>query len=210
MNYDLYILTDEQLSNGKSHVDIARSAYEGGADVVQLRVKDGNDPDVLEWAKTIASISRLHNALFIVNDRIDIALASGANGVHLGQSDVPLRIARTLVPKNFIIGVSVGNVDEAVKAVSEGANYIALSPIFDSTTKNDAGHGHGIEMLKKIRFAVKIPLIAIGGIKKENIPDIIEAGADGIAMISAVVSQPDITKATREMKDLITASKARQ
>ena len=205
MSYCLYVVTDDRLSNGLSHVEVARRSYEGGADIVQLRVKD-DDPRFLEWAKEISSISKSYGRLFIVNDDVDIALQSGADGVHLGQGDTPVEEVRKRVPKDFIIGVSVGNAEEARVAERNGATYVALSPIFDTASKDDAGHGHGLETLREIRAAVSIPVVAIGGINKVNTPDIIRAGADGVAVISAVVSQPDVTAAAKELRDIVIGS----
>ena len=206
MNYDLYVVTDDTLSNGLSHVEVARRSYEGGADIVQLRVKDG-DPEFLTWAKEISAISKGHGRCFIVNDVVEIALESGADGVHVGQSDESVSSIRKRVPSDFIIGVSVGNVDEAVEAEKGGATYVALSPIFDTTSKDDAGHGHGLAMMRAISDAVSIPAIAIGGINKDNAQSIVMNGAEGVAVISAVVSQPDIPKAARELRRLVSDAK---
>ncbi|MCQ2086188.1 MAG: thiamine phosphate synthase [archaeon] len=208
MKCNICVVTDDKLSNGLSHVEIAKLSYEGGADIVQLRVKD-NDPRFLDWAVTISQISRSFGKLFIVNDNIDIALLSGADGVHVGQSDMSVRQIRELVPENFIIGVSVGNVEEAVTAEKDGASYVSLSPVFDTLSKLDVGRGKGIEMLKTIRKFVKIPLIAIGGIKKENVASVINAGADGVSVISAVVSQRNIPAAVEEIRRIIKATKGR-
>ncbi len=206
MNYDLYVVTDDTLSNGLSHVEVARRSYEGGADIVQLRVKD-DDPEFLTWAKEISAISKGYGGCFIVNDDVEIALESGADGVHVGQSDESVSSIRKRVPSDFIIGVSVGNVDEAVEAEKGGATYVALSPIFDTTSKDDAGHGHGLAMMRAISDAVSIPAIAIGGINKDNAQSIVMNGAEGIAVISAVVSQPDIPKAARELRKLVSEAK---
>lgn len=206
MNYDLYVVTDDTLSNGLSHVEVARRSYEGGADIVQLRVKDG-DPEFLTWAKEISAISKGYGRCFIVNDVVEIALESGADGVHVGQSDESVSSIRKRVPSDFIIGVSVGNVDEAVEAEKGGATYVALSPIFDTTSKDDAGHGHGLAMMRAISDAVSIPAIAIGGINKDNAQSIVMNGAEGVAVISAVVSQPDIPKAARELRRLVSDAK---
>ncbi len=206
MNYDLYVVTDDTLSNGLSHVEVARRSYEGGADIVQLRVKD-DDPEFLTWAKEISAISKGYGGCFIVNDDVEIALESGADGVHVGQSDESVSSIRKRVPSDFIIGVSVGNVDEAVEAEKGGATYVALSPIFDTTSKDDAGHGHGLAMMRAISDAVSIPAIAIGGINKDNAQSIVMNGAEGIAVISAVVSQPDIPKAARELRKLVSDAK---
>ena len=207
MSYCLYVVTDDKLSNGLSHIEVAKRAYEGGADVVQLRAKGMDRQQMLEMAKEISAISKSYGGLFIVNDDPDVAIDSGADGVHVGQEDASVRSIRERMPdRDFIIGVSVGNPEEAIEAEFEGASYVALSPIFDTTSKDDAGHGHGLETLKEIRKAVNIPVIAIGGINKENAPDIIRAGADGVAVISAVVSQPDIVAAARELRKIIVDS----
>ena len=207
MSYDLYVVTDDKLSNGLSHVEVARLSYEGGADIVQLRVKD-DDPRFLDWAKEISAISKSYGRTFIVNDSVDIALRSGADGVHVGQGDTPVQDVRKFVPEDFIIGVSVGNAEEAMIAEENGATYVALSPIFDTASKDDAGHGHGLKVLSEIRDAVGIPVIAIGGINKSNTPDVIRAGADGVAVISAVVSQPDVSAAARELRGIVVNAKS--
>ncbi|MFA6803002.1 MAG: thiamine phosphate synthase [Candidatus Methanomethylophilaceae archaeon] len=203
MPYTLYVVTDDRLSNGLSHIEVAKAALEGGADVVQLRVKDRDDDFFLKTARAISDISRHYDSLFIVNDRIDIALASDANGVHLGQTDIPVKVARGIATNDFIIGASVNNVKEALLAEKEGADYVALSPVFDTTSKDNAGSGHGLKEMRRIKDEISIPALAIGGINKHNALSVFDAGADGIAVISAVVSQPDITMATRELKALI-------
>ncbi len=208
MKYDLYVVTDDRISNGLSHVDVAKRAYDGGADIVQLRVKN-DDPRFLMWAKEISEYSREMGRTFIVNDNVDIALCSGADGVHVGQDDMSVPDIRKMVSEDFIIGVSVGSVKEAIRAESEGATYVALSPIFDTKTKFDAGHGHGIETLKEIVKNVNVPVIAIGGIGADNVDEIIEAGADGVAVVSAVASQKDIVSATKFLKDVISQAKIR-
>ncbi|MCQ2056373.1 MAG: thiamine phosphate synthase [archaeon] len=208
MKCDICVVTDDKLSNGLSHVEVARLSYEGGADIVQLRVKD-NDPRFLDWAIKISRISRSLHKLFIVNDNVDIALLSEADGVHVGQSDMPVKHIRKLVPKDFIIGVSVGNIEEAVKAEKDGASYVALSPVFDTLSKSNIGPGKGIGMLAMIRKVIKIPLIAIGGIKRENVASVIGAGADGVAVISAVVSRKDIPAAVKDIRCIVRATKGR-
>ncbi len=203
MKLGLYVITDEGASHGISHVDIARKVAEGGADVIQLRDKARTEKDLLSIALEIGKIARSYGITFIVNDRLDLALASGADGVHLGQEDLPVPFARRITPRGFIIGTSVRSVQEALIAESEGADYIALSPIFDTATKSDAGPGKGLERLKEIKSAVSIPVIAIGGIDKNNVRQVMDAGADGVAVISAIVGQKDIVKATAEMRSLI-------
>ena len=207
MNLELYIITDEAVAGGRSHVEIARSAIAGGADAIQLRNKECGDRELCRIGKTIRAIDRQTGTLFIVNDRLDVALACGADGVHLGQGDLRADVARQLAPLGFVIGVSVGNTGEALAAEEAGADYVALSPVFSTTSKGDAGQGLGCEVLREITSRVSIPVIAIGGITCDNVRDVIAAGADGVAVISAVIGQPDITAATRELKDLITRCK---
>jgi thiamine-phosphate pyrophosphorylase len=149
-----------------------------------------------------------YGALLIVNDRLDIAVASGADGAHLGQDDVPVKEARKMAPQNFIIGASVGNIDEALAAEQDGADYVALSPIFSTPSKSDAGPGHGLGVLADIRRSVRVPVIAIGGITPANAASVIKAGADGVAVISAVIGQTDVERAARELKNIVLAAKA--
>lgn len=208
----LYVVTDESLSRGKTHVEIAREAIQGGADIIQLRDKNMDSGKLLSVAKEIMKIEEVvsHKVLFFVNDRLDIALAAKAHGVHLGQSDIPAMDARRIVPTGFLIGVSVGSVDEAKKAVLDGADYVAISPIFDTTSKNDAGFGHGLETAKAICEAVSVPIVAIGGINRDNISDIIDAGVDSVAVISAVVSQKDISASATELSLIIKEAKEKR
>lgn len=206
----LYVVTDERLSNGLSHVEIAELACRGGADIIQLRDKTMPDGLFLETARSMKKVCSSFGARFIVNDRLGIALESGADGAHLGQSDIPISEARRIAPGSFILGCSVGSPEEAVKAEAEGADYVALSPVFDTTSKDDADPGHGLEVLSEIRKAVGIPVFAIGGIDMGNVESVILAGADGAAVISAVVSRPDVEEAARLMKNRITASSDRR
>ena len=207
MRYGLNVITDEGMAHGLGHVEIARKVAEGGADVIQLRDKARTGKDLLSIALQIREIARSSGISFIINDRLDLALASGADGVHLGQEDLPVPFARRVSPRGFIIGMSVRTVEEALIAETEGADYVALSPIFDTATKSDAGPGKGLERLRVIKSAVSIPVIAIGGIGKDNVRQVMDAGADGVAVISAVVGQKDIVKATAEMRSLVYCSK---
>lgn len=208
MGYDLYVVTDVEVGRGLSHLDQARLAVAGGADVVQLRDKTMNTSALLREARAIREVTAAAGALFIVNDRLDVALAVGADGVHLGQADLPVEEARVLAPPGFIVGISVGDVAEAVEAATGGADYVALSPTFSTASKADAGPGHGLATLRAIRSAVSVPLLGIGGIGPENVAAVISAGADGVAVISAVVGQEDVTAAARTMKNLVAAAKS--
>lgn len=186
---------------------IARQALAGGADVIQLRDKNRSGAGLVNIGREIAALSREAGAVFIVNDRLDVAIACGADGVHLGQGDTRAGTARQIAPPNFIIGVSVGSVEEAVAAEKEGADYLALSPTFSTSSKDDAGPGLGLERLRKVRRVVSLPLVAIGGIRRENVREVIAAGADGVAVISAVVASPDIAAAARELRRLVMESR---
>jgi len=207
MNLDLYVITDEGLAGGLPHAVIAERAVEGGAGVIQLRDKTCSLRDLVRAGREINTITRRAKATFLVNDRFDVALACGADGVHLGQGDLRCDTVRQIAPAGFVIGVSVGSVEEAEDAEQAGADYVALSPVFSTGSKMDAGPGHGLEMLRAICDAVRIPVIAIGGIGPDNAGSVIDAGAEGVAVISAVVSQPDITAAARRLADIVAARK---
>jgi thiamine-phosphate pyrophosphorylase len=207
MALDLYVITDEQIGKGCSHAEIARLACAGGADAIQLRDKFRSPEELIRIGQEIRTITREAGALFIINDSLEVALACGADGVHLGQDDLAAGMARLRAPRPFIIGISAGTVAEAVAAEKAGADYVALSPVFATSSKDNAGPGQGLAVLRAMKAAVSIPVIAIGGITRENLGDVIAAGADGVAVISAVVAQPDITAAARDLKERIAAAK---
>ena len=207
MKYELYVITDEAIAGGLSHLEIARRAIAGGADVIQLRDKVCGCRELGLVGRSLREITRKTGTLLIINDRLDVALSCDADGVHLGQDDMCPAVARQLAPPGFIIGMSVGTVDEAVRAEQDGADYIVLSPVFSTSSKYNAGPGHGLEVLRNIRRNVSVPLLAIGGINRDNVCEIIAAGADGVAVISGVVGSPEITIAARELKNLISESK---
>ena len=201
--FELCVITDRSLSNGLSESEVARLAYSGGADIVQLRMKGYDGKEMLEQARKIKIISEDHAKFFIVNDRVDVALLSDADGVHLGQSDIPIESARELLGDDKLIGVSVHSVEEAEDAESRGADYVSVGSIFRTSTKEDAQHSRGLDAVFTIKNSVDIPVIAIGGINRGNIQDVIRAGADGVAVVSAVVSQKDISSAAHELRDMI-------
>lgn len=201
--FDLYVVTDSDLSKGRTDAEVARLAYEGGADAVQLRMKHSDGREMLEQAMEIRKVADEFCKFFFVNDRVDIAMASGADGVHLGQSDIPLEVARDLMGETAIIGISVDNVEQAVAAAEGGADYIGIGSIFNTSTKPDAKQGVGLGAIYEIREAVDIPIVAIGGINRGNIQDVVRAGADAAAVVSAVVAQDDVKAAAHELRDLI-------
>jgi thiamine-phosphate pyrophosphorylase len=208
MKYDLYVITDETIAGGLTHAEIAERAIAGGADVIQLRDKVCGSRKLCQIGRTLRTITMKTGTLFMVNDRLDVALTCGADGVHLGQDDIRVGVARQIAPPGFIIGVSVGTVDEAIRAEQEGADYLAVSPVFSTASKNDAGPGRGLIVLREIRRSVSVPVIAIGGITMDNVREVIMAGADGVAVISSVVGSKNITAAAQELRKRISDSKA--
>lgn len=202
MDLRLYVITDEKIGLGRSHSFLAEEALKGGATVIQLRDKEKSGKELYKIGLKIRALTRQYRALFIVNDRLDIALAVGADGVHLGTEDLPISVARKIAGKNFIIGASVSSPEEALLAEKEGADYISAQSIFETSSKENV-KVIGIEGLKSIVKVSSLPVIAIGGINKENVKDVIRAGARGVAVISAVVSKGDVRESTEELRKLI-------
>jgi len=182
-----YFITDSGLS-AKGNVSDVKAALEAGVEVVQYRNKNADTLCMYEEAAVLRKLCT--GILFLINDRLDIALAVEADGVHLGQKDLPYRIARNLLGKNKIIGLTVHNLKEAEEAKRLGADYIAVSPIFATTTKLDAGSPCGTALIRRIRKNIALPIVAIGGITITNAQEVILAGADALCSISSVVGSP--------------------
>ena len=199
----LHVLTDTVLQTRYTHADLARMAVAGGADTVQYRQKTGHTRDMIETARAMRDICARSGVPLIVNDRIDVALAADAHGVHLGQDDFPVALARNLLAAERIIGVSAGNLDEARRGIADGADYVGFGPIFPTGSKSDAGEAQGLEKLADFARAVRAPVIAIGGIGARNAPSVVTSGAHGVAVISAVCCQADPEAATRKLSNLI-------
>ena len=191
----LCVITDEHADP----VELARQALEGGAGMVQLRRKSASGRDLFHWALRIQELCREQEALFIINDRVDIALAMIADGVHLGQQDLPAAAARALLGPDAIIGVSVSCEEEAAKAAEDGASYIGVGHIFPTFSKDKPTPPIGTAAIRPIRNAAQLPVIAIGGIDHDNAAEVIRAGASGIAVISAVSDSDDPAAAAREL-----------
>lgn len=206
MNLDLYVVTDRKLTRGRSLLKIIEGSLEGGASIIQLREKEISTRGFIELALQVKELLRRYDAKFIINDRVDVAQAVGADGVHLGQDDMPAVIARRILGEDAIIGVSVSSVEEARRAVEDGADYLGVSAIFSTPTKTDAPP-IGLLGLQEIRAAVDIPLVAIGGINAGNVRDVIRAGADGIAVVSAVMSAEDPSSAVTQLLQEVKAAK---
>ncbi|WP_156276165.1 thiamine phosphate synthase [Neomoorella glycerini] len=197
--WDLYVIITTNLGGGRPTLELVRQALAGGATAIQLREKDLPARELVELGREIRQLTHAAGATFIVNDRLDVALAVEADGVHIGQEDLPARVARELLGPGKILGVSTGTVLEARQAVADGADYLGVGSIYATKSKEDAGEPIGLAGLKAIRAAVTIPLVAIGGINSSNAADVIAAGADGVAVVSAVIGAPDIAAAAREL-----------
>lgn len=198
----LYVVTDRDILKGRDLCKSIEESIKGGATVVQLREKDISSLDFYKIAMEVKEVTSKYNVPLIINDRLDIALACDADGLHIGQGDLPLEIARKLLGQDKIIGVSVRTVEEGLKAKETGADYLGVGAIYPTGSKDDATL-IGIGRLKQIKENVNLPIVAIGGISKNNCREVIRAGADGIAVISAVFGQEDILKASKELKSLV-------
>jgi thiamine-phosphate pyrophosphorylase len=188
----LYVIVDPDACRGRSVVDVARLALEGGAAVVQWRDKRREKGDQLSDARAVRELCLQHDALFIVNDHVDLALAVGADGVHLGPHDLPVDLVRPLVPTPFIVGVSTNSSDEARRAVELGASYVAIGSVFPTSSKEpERTRAASVERVREVKLAVDVAVVAIGGINASNVDQVIEAGADAVAVISAVCSADD-------------------
>jgi thiamine-phosphate pyrophosphorylase len=194
-----HVLTDTVLQSRFSHLELARMAIRGGADAIQFRQKIGTTREMIEIVRQLKQLCLGSGVILIVNDRVDVAIASEADGVHLGQDDFSIPLARKLLGKSRIIGGSAATLEEAQKCLAEGADYIGFGPVYPTTSKEDAGPVTGIVLLKKVVEAIPLPIIAIGGISVKNAPEVMQAGAQGIAVISAVCYQEDPEQATRAL-----------
>lgn len=194
----LYLILDTKSLKGRDEVSLATQAIKGGAKVIQLRDKYQNKGKLLEIARKLKYLCEEKGVLFIINDYLDVAQACGADGVHLGQDDLPLTEARSLLSPDKVIGCSTATLSEAVLAQSQGADYIALGAIYPTSSKEEVRLAD-LETLRQARENTSIPLIAIGGINKSNVSEVMEAGADGIAVISAVMGADDVERAAQEI-----------
>jgi len=198
VDYTLYLCTDRKIMTTETIEESVELAIKGGATVVQLREKDCTSQEFYMLAKNVKEITDAYEIPLIINDRADIALAVGADGVHLGQSDLPVHVARNLLGPDKIVGATANTLERAVQAWKSGADYLGVGAVFGTSTKSDA-KAISLEELKKIRQSVQIPVVAIGGINENNIHLLRETGVAGAAVISSVVGQKDITAATETL-----------
>ncbi len=199
----LHVLTDTALQSRFSHVALTELAVSGGADTIQFRQKNGSTKELIEIATQMKRVCAEKGATFIVNDRIDVAIASEADGVHLGQNDFPIPLARKLLGKGCIIGGSAATTEEMEICIREGADYVGFGPVYPTGSKDDAGPVSGIDILKRIVESSPVPIIAIGGINQNNASHVMGVGAHGIAVISAVCCREDPKEAARELHHMV-------
>lgn len=195
----LYLVTDPVLCGKRGVEDTCRLALQAGVRTLQLRDKKASTRELIRMAVVLKDLCRNHGALFVVNDRIDVAMAVGADGVHLGQDDMPVHLARKILGAHSIIGASVRSPREAAIAYKEGADYVAANLVFPTDTKTDLGEPLGIEAISKLKQASPLPLVAIGGINPSNADAVRRAGADGIAVVSAIMAAEDVPLAVAQL-----------
>ncbi len=206
--WDVYLVTDRSFSKERSTLEIVMAAVEGGISVVQLREKDLEARDFYEEGMKIRDFLRTCRVPLIVNDRLDIALALEADGVHLGQKDLPVKVARSILGPERIIGVSVEKPADIDEHAVMYADYLAISPVFATGTKTDTGSPWGLAGLSRARCLTELPLVAIGSMKVENAREVVIAGADCVAVVTAIVSADDPAEATRRLVVQVRSGKA--
>ena len=210
IDYSLYLVTDRLLAGGRPLTEVVAAAVAGGATVVQLREKHCTTRDFVELARALKNQLHGSGVPLIINDRLDVALAAGADGLHLGQQDMTIADARRLLPPGMVIGISAESLADAIAAEKEGADYLGISPVFATATKVDAAPPLGLEGVAAIRATVRLPLVGIGGINVENVTSVIAAGADGVAVVSAIVAADNPGDAARKLKEKIATAKKEQ
>ena len=210
IDWTLYVATDSQLVDEGSLSEVIEAAVRGGARVIQYREKQANTRRMITVARALGGLCHRLGALFLVNDRLDVALAVAADGVHLGQQDMPVALARNLLGPEKLIGVSVQDARTVAEAESQGADYLSLSPVFTTPTKPDHEPPLGLEGVRALARRSRLPVVAIGGIDRTNAAQVIRAGAQGVCVISAVLGSPDPERAARELYELAKAAREEQ
>lgn len=203
----MYVITDRVVGQGRTHEEMTAGAIAGGATVVQLRDKTATTQQLVDAASRMLPLTRRANIPLIINDRVDVALAVDADGAHVGQDDLPASHARRLLGPAKILGVSAGTIAEARAAERDGANYVGVGPVFQALAKADAGPPIGIDALAQIVRAVAVPVVAIGGILHHHVAAVMGTGASGVAVINAVLAEPDIAGATRRLGEIVRSAR---
>lgn len=204
----LYLCTDRVLSLGRPITEAVEEAITGGVTMVQLREKEASTGEFYRIALEVRAVTRRLRVPLVINDRLDIALAAGAEGLHIGQSDLPLSAARRVAGDRLFIGISASTVEEALRAEAEGADYLGVGAVYPTGSKADAGRVIGLKGLEEIRAAVKIPVVGIGGVNASNAAEVMKTGAAGISLISGILSRPDIQAAARNLRTILDGAAA--
>lgn len=206
-DFKLYAITGEQFHPGRAMIEVMEEALRGGCDIIQLRDKKSPKRAVLEKAQALRELTRRYGATFIVNDHIDVALAVDADGIHLGQDDLPLEEARKIVGGK-IIGISTHAIEEARQAERDGADYIGVGPVFPTKSKEDVVAPVTTEYVRQVAAEIRTPFVAIGGIKLHNVDEVLRAGATRICAISEIVGSPDVKGTSASFLAKIDAARA--
>jgi len=201
IDYSVYLVTDRRILQGRDLLDAVAEAIEGGVTLIQLREKEVSSREFYQIALKVKDLAHSKGVPLLINDRLDIALAVNADGLHIGQEDLPLKVARKLLGPDKIIGLSVSNLEDAVQGEKEGADYLGAGAVYPTTSKDVSESPIGPDGLKKIKEAVSIPVVGIGGINLFNIEEVKRTGVDGVAVISAIMGAPDIKDAARKLAD---------
>lgn len=202
-DYLLYLVTDPLLNKGYPVLAQIELALKGGVKIIQIREKKMPVPEFIRLASEALRLTREQNAFLIINDSVEVALAAGADGLHVGQDDMPVKQARKMLGEDAILGVSVKTVEEAIEAEKGGADYIAVSGIFPTNTKQDVGYLPGLEGLRDIKKRTSLPVVGIGGINIQNCRSVMEAGADGIAVVTAITMSDNIPETCRRFLSIL-------
>ena len=209
IDYTLYLVTDRSLMSSATIEESVEQAIHGGCTLVQLREKDLSSRAFYETAVRVRKVTERLGRPLIINDRLDIAIAVDADGVHIGQEDLPAEVVRRMIGQDKIVGVSASNLAQALAAENVGADYIGVGAMYATGTKSDADIT-SFDELRRIRQAVALPIVVIGGINKETVPHFAGTGIDGLAVVSAIVSQRDVTAAARELKALFLRGRSKK
>lgn len=202
INYGLYLVSDRDILNGRDVIKSLEEAILGGVTIVQLREKSANSSEFYSLAVKVKELTSKYSIPLIINDRLDIALAIDAEGVHVGQDDLPASIVRSILGKDKIIGVSTATLEEAKKAIVDGADYIGVGALFPTDTKTNA-RSVTLDMLKNIKENINIPVVGIGGINENNIEAVMDTGIDGVAIVSAILSKDNIKESAQKLANTI-------
>lgn len=209
LDLSIYLVTDRALCGSRGVFETVRQAIAAGATMVQLRDPVAKTRALVEEARALAALLRPAGIPFVVNDRVDVAMAAGADGVHLGQADMAVADARALMGPQPILGLSITAMADLTASDLAGVDYLGVGPVFATATKADAAPAMGLGGLSAIRSACDLPIVAIGGIDANNLAGVIAAGADGVAVVSAICAAPDAALATRQLADIFAGAKRR-